>query len=294
MSTTNTTPRLPQSGSPAAAVKRLSISEISGKGAGLPNRYILHATEGWGKTSLGAQTPKPIFIETGGETGLETLIDAGRLPEVPHFPAIQSWEALLGVIETLTVEDHPYRTAILDTLNGAEALCHQFICARDFSNEWGNKGFGSYNKGYEVALPEWSKFLSALDRLRTERKMTIFLLCHTKIKPFKNPEGPDYDRYQPDIHEKTWGISHRWADCVLFGNFEVTLTAVQTNEKTGASRGKGTGSAYRLMFTERHAAYDAKNRLGLAPEIEMGNSAVEAWTNFMAAVKAGKGVQSNG
>jgi hypothetical protein len=266
-------------------MKRPAISEVTGKGGGLPHRYILHATEGWGKTSFGAQTPKPVFLQTGGETGLETLIDAGRLPEVAHFPAVQTWEDLLGAIETLTVEEHPFRTLVLDTLNGAESLCHSFICARDFAGEWGNKGFGTYNKGYEVSLPEWSGLLGKLDRLRAERKMTVLLLCHTRVRPFRNPEGPDYDRYQPDVHEKTWGLSHKWADCVLFGNFEVTVQV----DKADAKKGKGTGGACRLMYTERHAAYDAKNRLGLTPEIEMGSSPSEAWTNFLGAIKAGRG-----
>lgn len=286
MTATQPTPRRTTSGQPQTT-KRPLISDITGKGSGLPNRYILHATEGWGKSSLGAHMPKPIFIQTGSETGLETLIDSNRIPDTAHFPAVQSWEDLLGAIETLTVDEHQFRTLVMDTLNGAEALCHQFICHRDFADEWGNKGFGSYNKGYEVSLPEWNNLLKALDRLRSERKMTIFLLCHTKVKPFKNPEGPDYDRYQPDVHEKTWGLSHKWADCVLFGNFEITVQV----EKADSKKGKGAGGAYRLMFTERHAAYDAKNRLGLPSEIEMGNSAAEAFANFMTAVKAGREIQ---
>ena len=126
--------------------------------------------------------------------------------------------------------------------------------------------------------------LGQLDRLRTERKMTVLLLCHTRVRPFRNPEGPDYDRYQPDVHEKTWGLSHKWADCVLFGNFETTVQV----DKADAKKGKGTGGACRLMYTERHAAYDAKNRLGLAPEIEMGSSPAEAWANFLGAIKAGR------
>lgn len=286
MTTAAATPRVANSRQSQQTINRPSLSLVTSKGNGLPNRYILHAVEGWGKTSFGAHTPKPIFIQTGGETGLETLIDAGRLPDTPHFPAVQSWEELLGVIETLRVEEHPYRTLVGDTLNGAEALCHRFICERDFGGEWGNKGFGSYNKGYEVALPEWMNFLNALDRLRSERKMTILWLCHTKVKPFKNPEGPDYDRYQPDVHEKTWGLSHKWADCVLFGNFEITVQV----DKADAKKGKGTGGAYRIMYTERHAAYDAKNRLGLSGEIEMGDSAADAWTNFLAAIKQGRQV----
>lgn len=272
---------------PPQTIARRSLAEITGKGSGLPNRYILHAVEGWGKTSFGAQFPKAVFVQTGGETGLETLIEAGRLPETPHFPACQSWDDLLGCIETLRVEDHNYKALVGDTLNGAEALCHRYICDRDFAGVWGNSGFASYNKGYEVSLPEWTRLLVALDQLRAERKMTILWLCHTKVKPFKNPEGADYDRYQPDVHEKTWGLSHKWADCVLFGNFEVT---VQT-EKADAKKGKGTGGSFRLMYTERRAAYDAKNRLGLTGEIEMGNSPQEAFAGFAAAIKAGRGTQ---
>lgn len=279
---TATAPRRPTSGQPS--VKRMTIADITGKGNNLPNRYILHATEGWGKTSFGAHWPKPVFIQTGAETGLETLIDAGRLPEVAHFPAVQSWEELLQAVEALATEEHPYRTAVIDTLNGAESLCHNFICHRDFADEWGNKGFGSYNKGYEVALPEWSRLLVAFDRLRTDRRMTVLLLCHTKVKAFKNPEGPDYDRYQPDVHEKTWSLTHKWADCVLFGNFETTVRP----EKDEVRKGKAVGGSYRLLYTERHASFDAKNRLGLPGEIEMGESAADAWANFSSAIKTAR------
>lgn len=227
---------------------------------------------------------------TGGETGLQTLIDHKQVPETPHFPPIEAWGDLLGAIETLRLDDHPHRTLVIDTLNGAEALCHQYVCHRDFDDDWGPHGFTSYQSGFYASLPEWTRLLVDLDKLRVERKMTILWLCHTKIKPFKNPAGPDYDRYQADCHEKTWGLSHKWADCVLFGNFETTVTAVQENKKTGASKGKGVGGNYRIMYTERHAAYDAKNRLGLPSEIEMGNSPEEAWGNFISAVKAGREV----
>lgn len=253
----------------------------------MPNRYILHAVEGWGKTSFGAQTPKPIFLQTKGETGLETLIDAGRLPEIPHFPECQGWDDLMGAIETLTVDEHDFKTLVVDTSNGAERLCHEFVCQRDYGGEWGKAGFTSYMQGFEVSLADWRQLLNALDRLRATRRMAILLLCHTKVKPFKNPEGADYDRYQPDMHEKTWSLSHKWADVVLFGNFDVT---VQGGSKSGdrPQKGKATGGQQRVLYTERHAAYDAKNRLGLQGEIDMGSNAAEAWINFTAAVKAGK------
>lgn len=249
---------------------------------------MIHALEGWGKTSFGAQAPAPIFIQSRGETGLETLIDAGQLADTPHFPEMPAWGDLLAGIEFLRDEQHEYRTLVVDTVNGCERLCHEHVCHRDFSDDWTDKGFMGYMRGYEVSLADWRKFLNLLDELRAARRMNIILLCHTRVRPFRNPEGPDYDRYAPDMHEKTWSLTHKWADCVLFGNFDVTLTAIQGNTKTGVTKGKGTGGQIRLLHTERHAAYDAKNRLGLPAEIEMGDSPAQAWQNYIAAVKAAR------
>lgn len=284
---TTTLPR-PSRSAPAETKLRYDLSSVTSAGNKLPNRYLLHAVEGWGKTSFGAHTPSPIFIQTKGETGLETLINSGRLKETPHFPETTSWSDLLGQIEALTNQDHPYKTLVIDALNGAERLCHEHVCRRDYSDNWTDSGFMGYMRGYEVSLSDWRSFLASLDSLRAQKRMTILLLSHTRVKTFKNPEGADYDRYAPDVHEKTWSLTHKWSDCCLFGNYEVALTAVQENKKTGAAHGKAKGGNVRVMYTERHASYDAKNRLGLPEEIEMGNSPEEAWGNFMKALKNGK------
>jgi hypothetical protein len=261
----------------------MSLADVTGKASGLPNRYILHGCEGVGKTSFAAHAPSPIFIQTRGETGLDTLIDAGRLPETPHFPACQTWDELLGVIATLIESDHQYKTLVIDTLNGGQNLCFDEVTRRDFKNEPGEKGFLGYGRGPEVATTDWRNLLATLDELREKRRMAILCLCHTRVKPFRNPEGADYDRFAPDMHEKIWGQSHKWADAVLFMNFE---TFVDQPDK--AKKGKATSSQMRLLYTERHAAYDAKNRMGLPPEIEMGASGQESWNIFKAALIAGR------
>ncbi len=277
-------------------INRVDLSAIRSEGAGLPNRYILHGVEGWGKTSFGAKFPKPIFIQSRGETGLQTLIDANQLPPTAHFPESSAWENVLGIVESLTVGEHEYKTLVIDTLNGAERLCHEYVCQRDFSGEWGDKGFASYQKGPEVSLSEWRLLLSALDRLRETKKMTIVCLLHTKVQKFSNPEGADFDRYQPDVDKRTWGLTSKWADVVLFGNFESAVVAVKENKKTGEQKGKGVGGQVRMIYTERHAAYDAKNRLGLPNEISAGESPDETWANFKSAVMVArtKEVVSNG
>lgn len=237
--------------------------------------------EGVGKSSFGAFAPKPIFLMTRGETGLETLIDAGRIPETDHVPETMTWNDALAVVQELIVADSGHRTLVFDTLNGLERLCHEHVCDTMFSGDWGKKGFTSYMQGYKASLTEWRRLLTKLDELRLKRRMSILCLAHTKVSTFKNPEGPDFDRYTVDLHHETWGLTHKWADVVLFANFFVAI------DDSGA-RAKAHGGQQRILYTTRHAAWDAKNRHGLPEEIQMGSSGQEAFSNFATAMKAGK------
>lgn len=269
--------------------KKPSLAEIVSTGNKLPNRIVLHAVEGWGKTSFGAQAPGVLFIQTRGETGLETLIDANQLPPTPHLPAVETFPELLSAVDILTEEDHQYRALVIDVINGAERLCHEEVCRRDFNGEWTDKGFMGYMRGFEVALADWTDLLSRLDKLRAARKMGILLLCHTKVGTFKNPDGPDFDRYQPDMHPKTWALTAKWSDVVLFGNFETFVSGGTLGDSGKPGRkGKGVGGNARMLYAERTAAYDAKNRLGLPAEIEMGDSPQSAWENFKKAIAEGR------
>src|SRR5215207_8519510 len=116
----------------------ITLKDIRTEGSGLPSRGVIYGPEGVGKTSLAAAAPRPAVLMTRGETGLQTLIDAGRVPPTPHFPELQSWVDLLGAVEALRSGDHDHRTLVIDTVNGAERLCHEHVCARDFGGRWGN------------------------------------------------------------------------------------------------------------------------------------------------------------
>lgn len=256
---------------------------------------MLHAVEGWGKTSLAAHAPKPIFIQSRGETGLETLIQSGMIADTPRFPECNTWREITEAVDALTEEEHSYKTLVVDTINGGERLCHEAVCVRDFGGDWGERGFASYGKGADVSVSDWLMLLQKLDKLRDTRKMTIFLLAHTKVTTFKNPEGADFDRYQADMHKTTWAATSKWADAILFGNFDVVVDT----KRRGDTKGKGTIKR-RVLYAERSAAFDAKNRMGLDIEIDMGSSADEAWANFSNSLKAAreaathKGGQVNG
>jgi len=252
--------------------------KISSSGSGKPTRAIFHGLEGVGKTSLPAYAAKPIYMMSKGETGLLTLIDNKRVPQIAHFPETTDWYEALSQIEWLTTASHDHKTLVMDAINGFERLMHEMVCSRDYGGVWAKQGFTNYQQGFEVALADWRILLAALDRLRDEKSMSIILLCHTKVGPFKNPDGPDYDRYIPAMHQKTWELTLRWADLVGFLNFETFV------EKEG-SRVKGKGGQQRILYTERHAAYDAKNRLGLPAEIVLADFAEASWNTLYNAMK---------
>lgn len=243
-------------------------------------RIVLNAVEGWGKSTFGGYAPNPAYLMSRGESGYVTLRQHGLAPDVDQVE-LMSWVDLLAQVDELDTTDHG--AVILDAMGGFERLCHEHVCARDFGGDWGDKGFGSFQKGYDVSVSEWLILLQRLDRLRAKRNIPIIILSHSKVRPFKNPMGSDFDRYIADCHEKTWGVTHKWADCVLFGTF---VTVAVEDKKT--KRNKGIGGVDRIVYTERRDAYDAKNRFGMPPQIDIPADHTQVYSTIMSAIDGAK------
>ena len=271
----------PTAASSTQRTPKISLSDATTKGRNLPSIVILHGVEGIGKSSMFSHGPKPVVLPT--ETGMETLVDAGQVSGVYLLPQIEEWLDVLALVEELRTAEHDYKMVLLDVLNGFEKLCFAHVCRTLYNNDWGAKGFMAYRQGPISAMTEWRSFLKSLEQLREERKMPIVCLAHTTVRPFKNPEGADYDRYVPAMEKETWEVSKAWADIVLFYNYETVLQDEKATQKT-----KAKGGTVRRLYTERTAAWDAKNRHGLPAEIAGGNSSQEAYNNFVAAIKAAR------
>ncbi len=275
--------RLPQSES-IGTRKRYTLADSIKGGKQLPSRMIFHGVAGIGKTSFAAQMPHPYFLLSPGETGLHTLADQGLVSkEIPNLE-IFDWENLIDIIKELQTTEHNFKTLVLDAVDGFEKICNQYVCTKDYEGDFGKKGFLNYQQGYKtVAMGPWKQLLQELDRLRENKRMAIVMLAHTGIANFGNPAGADYNRFTPTLYKDAWELIYGWTDIVLFGNRDTTVS------KDGQDRkAKGHGGQSRILYTEYDAIADAKNRHNLPPEIDMGDSGVEAWNNFIEAIKAGK------
>lgn len=290
MTSKTTMPPPPKGGNnaPPGAAKPAMIRTPSRSKRG--SVIVINGVEGSGKTSLAAYADDSLIVCDPRERGYETLYNYGRVPERP-FMVPSTWNELLATLSWLATDEAPkFHVLGLDALSGFESLCHQHVCTTEYDGEWGERGFTSYHRGYEAAIRHWKAFLQRVDRIRDIKGCTVLLLSHCQIKNFKNPAGPDFDRYVADAHAKTWDATRRWADAVLFYNwFELT----QEDKKTKRVKGS-TASSQRVLYTERADAWDAKNRHGLPTIIEIPDDPAEAWRKVRAAFARPKQANGNG
>lgn len=287
MSTTTRQPLRQSMPNGTAVDKRTTLSDIRKAGRNLPSRVVMHGVGGVGKTSMFAHAPKPLFILSPGENGLETLMDAGQIP-ARDFVEFSDWTDLMAFLQDFRTSEHDYKSLVFDVLDGFVGVAKTWALPNKFDNDDGPKGWLNYSAGERfIASTMWPELLSLLDRIREDRKMAIVGLTHTVQATYKNPRGPDYDRFVPAMYKDIWSVTYGWADMVLFANHEV-----YTEQSKGDKKGKAFGGQSRVMQTVQDATADAKNRHGMREPIPMGETGKEAWDNFIAAVKAGRGTQA--
>jgi hypothetical protein len=232
-----------------------------------PTRFALHSVEGFGKTTLAAFFPAPLFV--CGESGFPR--DLGR---APSFVAPKTWQDVLALVDELIASAHAFESVVFDTMDWIEPLIWRYVCERDTSrkSEMNPKGntlesiedYG-YGKGYLAAMEEMRRLLTKLDDLQTKRAMHVVILMHSWVKPFHNPAGDNFDRWVPKMHERCARLVVEWAENVFFGYFEITTLKDDPKDK----KAKGSSTGRRILGTRHNAMFDAKNRFNLPDTIEL-------------------------
>lgn len=249
-----TTATKSRNGAANGAPSRMTLDSIKRAIEPTPDRILLVGTEGVGKTTFAADAPNPIFI--CAEDGLPPV-----LGEVARFPSPESLSDVMDALRTLVLEQHEFQTVVIDTVDWLEPLIWNELCAR---NSWKDIEAPGYGKGYVAAAEEWRKLLGALDVVRARKGMEVILLAHAAIKLFQNPAGGDYSRYECKLNKNAASLLREWTDVNLFAIHEEFAQV-----KGGKETRKGVSTGRRVLHTERAAAWDAKNRYGLPPELPL-------------------------
>jgi len=222
-----------------------------------PFRLLVHGVEGIGKSSLAAQAPDPIFIQT--EDGL-TQID------VPKFPLAESFDVVTEYLNDLLNEQHGYQTVVIDSIDWLEKLAVQKILA-DNPKMKTLADFG-YGQGYARLIPLFEQVIGLLNRLRRERKMNVIIIAHTRTEKVEDPSGGSYDQYAPRLDKRINGIVKEWSDIIGFATHSITKTEEKKGfgTRTVAQSKKDADGNDRVIFLESTPAIIAKSRYTALPK----------------------------
>lgn len=228
--------------------------------------WLIYGPEGVGKSSLAADADSPILLDIeGGADHIDVArysFRDGARGHVPHtFAEVQA------ALDDLAANDHVFKTVIVDTIDALEALIFTHICKTADKPKNSIEDFG-YGKGYVMAIDEWRQVLAKLERIRA-KGITVIMLGHSVIKPFKNPLGEDYDRYQLRMHDKAASLLKERSEVVGFLRFNEGAAHLPGDDSRGA-RPRGFSNNQRVLHFMRNAAWDAKSRLPLPDRITVG------------------------
>ncbi|WP_217968677.1 ATP-binding protein [Adlercreutzia caecimuris] len=218
-------------------------------------KVVVYGVEGIGKTTLAAQFPDPLFVDTEGGSG---HMDVARVD-----PAPKSWEALLQTVDEVRAE-RPCSTLVIDTADWAERLCQQHVCGKGGKasiEDWG------YGKGYVMMAEEFGRLLDKLTGL-AEAGIHVALLAHSEVRKFEEPnEAGAYDRWELKLskasQKKIAPLVKEWADAVLFLNYKQIVENVARDGQAPKLKARG---GRRVIYAAHHPCWDAKNRWGMPDE----------------------------
>lgn len=226
-----------------------SLADIQNVTAAKPPRILVHAREGAGKSTLGANFPHPVSLDIEG--GIPANVT------VPSFGLLKSYSDVCSCIEPLGTEPHGYQTLVVDSLDAIEPLVWGAVCV---ANGWKTIESPGYGKGYVVTDRFWQDILRGLDWLRHERGMTILVLAHSAPELVNDPRTSPYTSYQLRLHRRARGLVMDWCDAIGFLSPDVIVREEGNGFRKHA---RAEGGNVRWLHWENRAAFVAKNRYGL-------------------------------
>ncbi len=214
-----------------------------------PPRITAIGVEKIGKSTFAAGAPSPVFLPIRGEEGIDDLA-------VPHFPTCNSFEEVLGALQSLDEQEHKYETVVIDSVSTLEPLIWDAVCKAEGVTSIEKVG-GGFGKGYIEAVMKWRLLMDGLDALR-EKGMASILIGHAVVRTFADPTTESYDQYQLDLNKHAAAALMRWSDCILFANCK----AIVRKEENGFNKAtkKAVLRDERCLFTQKRPAHPGGGR----------------------------------
>jgi hypothetical protein len=246
------------------------LTQIQRGKASKPPRILIYGTEGIGKSTFGAEAPRPIFIQT--EDGLDEI-------NCDRFPLATSYEQVSAALQELRTAEHDYESVVIDSLDWLERLVWDSLC-QEYGVSSIEKVDGGYARGYTHALKHWREIINHLNALRNQKGMVVVLIAHSKVERFEDPEAASYDRYSPRLHKHAGALVSEWCDAVLFATRKIRTQSEDAGFNRKRNIAHAVGRDERILRCVGGPSCVAKNRYGITDELPL------SWSAFIQSLSA--------
>ena len=208
-----------------------------------------------GKTSLAAAFPSPVFLRT--EDGMESLG-----PNAPMaFPIASGSQDIVDQLMMLGREDHPYQTAVIDSVTKLNILIEQEVVASDPKKPMSiNQALGGYGAGLAAVAERHRKIKVICDQLVQYKGMNIVFIAHADSETVELPDQDAYTRYTFRMNKRS--VSH-YADDVDV----VAFIKLKTFTHGDGDRKKATSTGERIITCYPTPNHISKNRFGIESDL---------------------------
>jgi hypothetical protein len=242
---------------------------------------LAYGTEGVGKTSFALEFPKPLRVISLNENGFSNLQMVGDVPPECENEEPDSFPEFLNLLKN----SKDYRTVVIDSLSGLQQLMGNHILRQHYSEVSDpQKAFASFSEGYRCHAPFYAEKVCNELTLLNSKGINTLLIGHSKIEKVKNPSGNDYDATVIDMESWPRAVFKKWASAILYMtlDLEVMVTKTWKGKPTeGKAKADLESESDRIMYTTKNPSHEAKNLLKLPPYVSLGESAEQAYNNFV-------------
>jgi phage nucleotide-binding protein len=210
---------------------------------------------GMGKTTLAAMFPKPVIIRT--EDGTASL--QGN-ENVALFPLARSSNDVFGAIESLAVNDHDFKTVVIDSITQLASMVEQEIVEADPKAKSISQAGGGYGAGFNAAAEVHRSLRDWAGNLAYEKNMNVVFIGHADTETIELPDYDPYARYTVRMHKKA--IPNYTDNVDLVG-----LIRLKTFVRGDGERKRAISTGEREIICYPQAASVTKNRFGITDAI---------------------------
>lgn len=226
------------------------------------SKVIVYGQEGVGKTTLVGSIPKVLILDT--EDG------CGRY-DYPHLRCrnwVELQDSLREIGKEVKEKKFEYSAIAIDSIDWAEEALIRHMCQGAGVESIEN--VAGYGKAYVMLGEQFGEFLAGLNWL-IERGVNVIMTGHAQIKKFHDPIHGEYDRHELRLAKHCVNRAKEWCDGLFFLAYR---TAIKPKVHEG-EKARAVGGKERVIYTSHTAAFDAKNRFGLAEELPASIEALQ-------------------